>query len=515
MAKKETGMLKGFIKFCNERRNLVIFSIVMTALVYGCRIFSQSVTVDTDYMINMPGYMYNWLDIGRYGLIVTEKIFGVRWYNPYVNSAFAYVTINLFLLVFCYVFEDISEWKNSNNYYIFCVIVITHPIWGSQWIFKLQNFQIAFSILLIAVALGMLFQWIKGGSIFWMLFSVILMVWSFGSYQTNIELFIAVGAAALFLYKERDFKRLFLVCLKVVLPFLGAFIINQIIVKLFFSSATYLTDQIMWGKAPVQTCLDNIITNFRQVFGFEKINFFDITYSILCLVIAVFVLFNLKKVLKVCIWKWLAAFFVLLAPFMMTIATGAIPVFRSQYVVPFCCGCILMYLTSREIQMGIFEQLVHVKKGIHVLVVLLALWIGLNQTGTTLRLWYTDDVRYEQDVTMLNEIMYRIDNLGYSLEDYHIAVIGRKSAPLNNSCFPAVEFIGTSYFDMFVDTEPQYFFSTAKVRDFAATRGITMTISTEAEIAVAKEHAASMPSWPAQGSIDVIDNILVIKLSDV
>ena len=49
----------------------------------------------------------------------------------------------------------------------------------------------------------------------------------FGSYQTNIELFIAVGAAALFLYKERDFKRLFLVCLKVVLPFLGAFIINK------------------------------------------------------------------------------------------------------------------------------------------------------------------------------------------------------------------------------------------------------------------------------------------------
>ena len=99
----------------------------------------------------------------------------------------------------------------------------------SQWIFKLQNFQIAFSILLIAVALGMLFQWIKGGSIFWMLFSVILMVWSFGSYQTNIELFIAVGAAALFLYKERDFKRLFLVCLKVVLPFLGAFIITKLL----------------------------------------------------------------------------------------------------------------------------------------------------------------------------------------------------------------------------------------------------------------------------------------------
>lgn len=223
MEKEETGMIKGFAKFCSERRNLVIFSLVVTALVYGCRIFSQSVTLDTDYMINMPGYMYNWLDIGRYGLIVTEKIFGVRWYNPYVNSAFAYVTINLFLLVFCYVFEFISEKKNSNNYYVFCAVVITHPVWMNQWIFKLQNFQVAFSILLVAVALGLIFRWIEGGSVLRMLLAVMFMIWSFGSYQMNVILYITVGAAALFLYRERDFKRLFFVCLKVVIPFVCAF----------------------------------------------------------------------------------------------------------------------------------------------------------------------------------------------------------------------------------------------------------------------------------------------------
>ena len=57
-------MLKEFCEFCNKRRNLVFFTFVVTALVFGFRIFSQSVTIDTDLMINMPGYMYNWLDIG-------------------------------------------------------------------------------------------------------------------------------------------------------------------------------------------------------------------------------------------------------------------------------------------------------------------------------------------------------------------------------------------------------------------------------------------------------------------
>lgn len=509
-------MLKEFCEFCNKRRNLVFFTFVVTALVFGFRIFSQSVTIDTDLMINMPGYMYNWLDIGRYGLLVTEKIFGVRWFNPYVNSAFAYITINLFLLVFCYVFEFISKHKNSNNYYVFCAIMITHPVWVDQWIFRLQNFQIAFSILLLAVSLGLLFRWIEGGSIFWMLFSIPVMVWSFGSYQTNLQLYIAAGAAALFLYKENDIKRLFFVCLKVVLPFLGAFAINQFFAGVVFSSSSvYLTSQFRWGKSSIEECLNNILTYFKQVFGLSHSYFYEYTYTILCVLIVLVVLLNWKKVIRTCVWKWLAVFFVLIAPFIMTIVTGSIQVLRSQYVLPFCSACILMYLTSAEIRMGVLEQLPKIKKGIRVALTVLALWIGLYQVNATLRLWYTDEVRYQQDVALLNEIVSRINELEYSLAENKVVVIGRRVAPLNNSCYAPTDVIGWSYFEMFTDTEPQYYYSTGKVLDFAATRGITMLMPTEDEIQVAKEYATSMPSWPAQGSIDVVDNILVIKLSDV
>ena len=36
-----------------------------------------------------------------------------------------------------------------------------------------------------------------------------------------------------------------------------------------------------------------------------------------------------------------------------------------------------------------------------------AIAVGLSQTYTTLRFWYADDVRYEQDVDTLNEIVTR------------------------------------------------------------------------------------------------------------
>lgn len=331
----------------------------------------------------------------------------------------------------------------------------------------------------------------------------------------NVILYIAAGAVALFLYREKDFKRLFFICLKVVLPFVSAFVVNQIIVKLFFSSNTYLTDQIMWGKVSLKDCLNNIATHFKQVFGIEEVLFFGKTYAILCVVLMVFFLINWKRVFYACFWKWVAVFFILLSPFLMTIATAALPVYRSQYALPFSSGCILMYLTSRDIRIGIFENMVRIKKGIRIVLMVFAMGITINQTSTTLRLWYTDDVRYQQDLTMLNEVVRRVDELGYSFADYHVAFIGRRAATLNKSCYPTIDVIGWSYFDMFVDTEPQYFYSTGKVRDFAGTQGIEMQISSVDEIQIAKTHAEMMPSWPAKGCIDVVDNILVIKLSDV
>ena len=46
--------MKEFFEFCRKRLDLLIFNISIVAVVYGCRIFNLSVTMDTDFFINTP-----------------------------------------------------------------------------------------------------------------------------------------------------------------------------------------------------------------------------------------------------------------------------------------------------------------------------------------------------------------------------------------------------------------------------------------------------------------------------
>ena len=262
--------MKEFFEFCRKRIDLLIFNISIVAVVYGCRIFNLSVTMDTDLFINTPRSVYNWLDIGRYGLIFTEKIFGIRWYNPYINSTLGFFAIVAFLMMFAYSFEYISGRENRYNYFVFSALFMTHPIWVMQWVFKLQNFDIAISILLVAIAVYLTFSWIKCRAVWRLLLAIGCLVWSFGSYQANTTLFIAAVAFGILICKETDLKKLFLVCVKAVVPFGCAYILNSIIVKMFFSSGDYIEGQVLWGNVSAEQCIINIIQHIKQVFFVYK-----------------------------------------------------------------------------------------------------------------------------------------------------------------------------------------------------------------------------------------------------
>ncbi len=43
--------MKEFFEFCRKRLDLLIFNISIVAVVYGCRIFNLSVTMDTDFLL--------------------------------------------------------------------------------------------------------------------------------------------------------------------------------------------------------------------------------------------------------------------------------------------------------------------------------------------------------------------------------------------------------------------------------------------------------------------------------
>ena len=54
--------MKEFFEFCRKRIDLLIFNISIVAVVYGCRIFNLSVTMDTDLLVR---YWQIWIDFYR------------------------------------------------------------------------------------------------------------------------------------------------------------------------------------------------------------------------------------------------------------------------------------------------------------------------------------------------------------------------------------------------------------------------------------------------------------------
>lgn len=60
---------------------------------------------------------------------------------------------------------------------------------------------------------------------------------------------------------------------------------------------------------------------------------------------------------------------------------------------------------------------------------------------------------------------------------------------MNNACYPEIDFIGMSYFNMFAWMEPEYYYSTGKICTFALTRGIELNGATQEEIARATNFA--------------------------
>lgn len=510
--------MKEFFEFCRKRIDLLILNISIVAVVYGCRIFNLSVTMDTDLFINTPRSVYNWLDIGRYGLIFTEKIFGIRWYNPYINSTLGFFAIVAFLMMFAYSFEYISGRENRYNYFVFSALFMTHPIWVMQWVFKLQNFDIAISILLVAIAVYLTFSWIKCRAVWRLLLAIGCLVWSFGSYQANTTLFIAAVAFGILICKETDLKKLFLVCVKAVVPFGCAYILNSIIVKMFFSSGDYIEGQVLWGNVSAEQCIINIIQHIKQVFFVYKDYIYGYGAVVLSICAVVMLVIWCKSAIKIPVWKWVAILVLIISPFMLTVYAGVALAYRSQYTLPFVIAVGFVYLTRRRDDEAVEKKKSInkiVRKTIQAGVLIAAIAVGLSQTYTTLRFWYADDVRYEQDVDTLNEIVTRCHIKDYDLQKSKIAFIGERKAPLNNACYPEIDFIGMSYFNMFAWMEPEYYYSTGKICTFALTRGIELNGATQEEIARATNFAKNMPAWPANDAIQKDGDLIIVKMGEI
>ena len=503
----EVGEFKSYI--WNSRWYIIVYTGIFF-LIYGAWLFNTNPRIDTEHVINSPFTTYNWLAIGRYGLILTEYVFGLRWFNPFISTTFGYTVLWTAGVCFGYLL-----WRAMRSCHFitagFGLLCFVSPIITEQLYFDLQTFQVAWAYCLCAVGVGMSYWGIINRSKLAKLLAVLCMVWSFSSYQAFCALHIAaVTTCYILLYRRWTILNTRVVSERVywkliawhVGLFIIAMVINTIITKLFFSGSSYLNNQIQWGTIPIVTGVMNILSHLTRAFTGTGNLYTGYWGALSVLTITTLLSDAVKNRHKVpSIIYVMAGLGLQFCPFLLTFLLGVIPTPRTQIVYPFVLACNAIILLG------------HVWRRIWIkyLYVLFIVAMFFNQANSTARFIYTDEIRTQEDIRLANSIEQKINEVAPGQNK--IALVGAYFNRLNNACIRG-ELIGTSIFSCNYAAEPHFWDSSARACTVMRTIGVEFVYVSPEQMMEARRKALFMPCWPAKNSIADMGDYVIVKLSE-
>lgn len=495
-------------------------------LAYGIKVFNVSISHDTEAMMVASRQLYNsWYSMGRFGLMFLKKVLGTYWFNPYVASFLMFATMMVNSVVWTYLLYWIGGEKKKwmKLLWIFPTFFFTSTIMAEQSGFLLQSYEVNIALLMVGIAILCLFQAFLGTSKRkwgWIAIALICSVIAFSVYQSLVPLFTAgVAICFLVLYdrmtvemqEQMTAKFYFKTVGKFITFFLIAFVLYQGVNKavlnfLGMETTSYIKDQIMWGTLPAKQCIKNILLHVRDSFLGKGI-FYNSINGIVVILTLGYSIFRMKRKEHCYILYCLAVIYCLISPFLMSLLMGNAPTARTQLLLPFVIGFFLQYLLVK-----VKEQEKKQFQYIYPVTVILVIFVTMNQSILTSRLYYTQYVQYKEDVRVAEKISDQIEllNLG-EIPKEPIVFVGARAARKNPSCIPGnqLELIGKSFFEVSFGTEH----GTWVMRNFMATLGYSYALPDGVQIAEAEQVAAEMPAWPTTGSVAMKNGIIIVKLS--
>lgn len=495
--------------FFEEKKNiLALFVGTILFIIYFFPYLGNTlVGLDTNSLINYAGSTNNWLDIGRYGAVLLHKIFFQPQFSLFYAEALALIFYLLSFLTFTLLFScigSVSSWK-SCSFFLICMI---HPIWAEQFYYTLQIFDIAVGMFLVSLILYMTFQrkWTLWGS------SIPILVLLFSIYQTFVIVYIAgcILCILLLYFKkvdqnEKEEKIFLRLSVRQGVIFLIAFFINTAITKVFFTHGTYLDGQIRWGRDSFWDCANKIISTAKNMFlgqGIFYTYLFTISFLLSAIGIIVFLCRYKHRKEK---WIVITAYLVLqICPLFLNIYLGNVSVYRSQFQLPFVIACnILLVLVM-------YPTLISFKS-VRMIVSIGLAFMLIEQYYATSLLQYTSELVRQED-----------KQRAYAIEEQIIKTTGGSSKPVAfigylpphiNGAMVNAEALNVSVFEFYFSDIPRYTNLTTWVTEYMKSQGINIKRADEQQVIKARETSQNMESFPQEGCVKELDDMIVVKLA--
>lgn len=500
--------LKDFTDYCKNHALLITLTILVLALAHGTNIFYNNMGIDTQMFIEIPDFEYNWLGIGRFGLLVEKFLLGLNYFSPYYAGVLFFIFLVASNAVLYYTFYKLTNKDFGLINLCIPLIAFTNPVFVEQFIYQLQYAEISSAIFLTSIATLFIFTWLKNKNLLYCLAGIICLIISFASYQSFIFMYITFCIFAYVLMFENDEKTNtpFKDIVKLLVTFGIAFLGYQIMIKILPSDTRYLDSSFFWGSYPLRSIYEFVIGNFKEVL-LGRGNYYNLGYTIGAIAFVLVILFKIfrkKDIEKTSskIWYILSCLAFIGTPFYMVLALGHAPMLRAQLILPFTEAFLIMMVAYYCFK----------NRWIKYLAMILVVYVFQTQMYMTQTLYYTDKMRNESDIQTAYEIIHDLGENGVK-EKNVLAIVGHRDAKLNPVCITG-ETVGISLFTTNYAAAPYYFHSSSIILRLFKCLGYSYNLATPEQIQEARVEAQNMPVWPETGSIKVHNGYVIVKISE-
>lgn len=548
---------------------MTALSVLLAGVCFGLLACSDAIRIDTEELINHPGTTVGWLYIGRFGLAFLKGFLGLGTHSA-LRSGLLFL---LFFMAGANLLTYGLYWFSGKNqrypYGVFLFLYVSSNIWCYQVYFSLQQAEVAFAMLLLIAAamlsvkifLGENDSLVRQGTLrnrngrlyrfAALLVSTVFLVLGLGAYQALAAYYIAV-CIALFLVMlpggmadcsegapERETaairkglaksdRALLAGIGKLILQFLISYGIYSFVANTWFMAASdYMEGQMGWGRLPVAECMKNVLRTAKNILlGYGPRNFSFYTAGAVLAVVLVVLVVKERRTGR---YEWsgmrLALFVLgiagmLASPFLMTIYMGEMLVTRSQFALPVAAAFLGMY--GIGFLHGAFEGSEHreeaeqwrrrIASAAGVIVILTV----VLQTGYDLRLYATDQTRMEADGQKADRLLSTLSEAnGGSLPEKPVIFVGYQKQESDGWC-RRTEMYGWSFFEWdYSPANPTG--ATHRICGFvqAYTGEVLNEDATEEQKQMAVNEAKTMQDFPGRDSVRVMDEYVVVRLSEV
>ncbi|RFT29848.1 hypothetical protein CG405_03355, partial [Gardnerella vaginalis] len=453
---EKTYSFKDFIDFCKSNVAELAISAIFLIIAYGQKAFSNTFSIDTEEIISRSKALYNsWIRLERFGLLAFKYVTGRYWYNNSLAGILMILALFASATTWAYLFSKAHNLGAKFHPALFMIPFISAPILAEMLGFLLMGDDVACALMFVSISLMCAHNAYQNRKelktlLAYALMALIFAIFDFTIYLAMTTVFVA-GTAMIALIIKGDyackFKNIVSYIFTYICVFIASYVCYVILNKIVIATNhtftdPYIKEQMRWGKDPIAKIIHTIFLHAQNMYlGRTIFHSVFITIALIALV-----LLTIVQVIR----KELNAFTIIFAiaivasPMMMSVILGTAGTARTELTYPLAGAFSCMYLLHYIMQFS--------KKTLTTIIacILLAI-IGLSQSFTVNRLYYTEYMTYNQDYYIAQDVARRIEVLQANHKNpLKVIFVGNHIADYNPSEFKSnqLELIGRSMFEI-------------------------------------------------------------------